>query len=715
MTLAPPDGLASAVTQASSLSEAELALQAIVFERKKQEWAQWIGAAYTRMRNARRQQERQWYINLAFAKGKQNIAVTTSDASSLGFQLVTPKAPPWRVRIIINKIRVAVRTEASKLTSSKPIPVVMPATTEDEDYSSARVGEQILKTKFQEGSFDNTLRSFVWWGVTTGNSFLKQYWDQGAVDSFNQPGDICIERVTPFHVFVPNLLEEDLEKQPYLFHVSTKSPEWIMQTFGVPVNATVSSTTDILETSFLNLIGQVDQLKDSCLYYEIWIKPNGHKDFPRGGLITMAGEKILQVVQDWNQLCPFKEFPFYKFNGIRTGAFYTDSVIVDLIPIQKEYNRTKSQIIENKNLASRPKLLAPKGSVNPRQITSEPGQAILYEPGYERPSELQRPEIPQYVQTELDRLSSDFDDISGQHEITRGNTPAQVTSGTAISFLQEQDDSKIADQTASIEYAVSLLGTHYLKYISRYYQPERLIRVVGKDNVVEAINWQRNTLGNNTDVSVVPGSALPKSKAARQAYLLDLAKMGILPPEQFFELADLENMEKILEDVLVDKRQAQRENLKMSKIDPMLAQQILQPQPAVNPDGSPVVGSDGQPMLQPPQPPLPVNSFDNHQLHIGVHDAFRKTQEFELLPEPVKQIFALHDQAHKMALMLPQQNIDQAGNQGIPINPDGSPAPTDDMGNPIQPPANPEEQAAQGQQGQPPVGQPTDQAQQGAQ
>ena len=89
MTLAPPDGMQSpsqAVMEAPSLSAAEIAMQEVLLEQQKQKWAQWISESYTRMRNSRRQQERQWYINLAFVKGRQNIAVTTSDASSLGFQ-----------------------------------------------------------------------------------------------------------------------------------------------------------------------------------------------------------------------------------------------------------------------------------------------------------------------------------------------------------------------------------------------------------------------------------------------------------------------------------------------------------------------------------------------------------------------------------------------------------------------------------------------------
>lgn len=665
-------------------------------QQQEQAWAAWAEQEFTKCKNARQPFERQWHLNIAFYNGRQYVAPLT--VAGQGFRLTVPKSPPWRVRLVINKIRTAVRTEASKLTSSKPIPVVIPATTEDEDFSAARVAEQILKSEFNTYDFDSTIKSWVWWGVVTGNAFLKQYWDASAIDETSQPppqpnpihpslppiqpppvkGKIKYERINPFHIYVPDLLAEDIEKQPYVIHVSTRHPLWVEEKFGFkPVSDSLAANTT-MDAAVLSPSTQRDHL-DSVLVKEIWIKPNAHPDFPQGGVLTIINNKVRQVsrgpdgapVWPW----PFKEFPFYQYRGIPTGGFYTESTVTDLIPLQKEYNRTRSQMVEIKNTMGKPKLMAFRGSINPRQISSEPGQAILVTPGMPMPSELRGAEVPSTMINEIQTLTGEFDDISGQHEITRGNTPnSQITSGTAISFLQEQDDSKLSYQVSGIEHAVQKLGTHYLKFAVHYWTDERLVKIVGRDGDFEAKHWRGSDLRGNTDVRVQTGSALPVSKAARQALITEMMQNGWIDVPVGLELMDLGGYEKIIEDFLTDKRQAQRENMRMAEAPVELIASMVEP--PVGPDGQPMIAygpNQEEIIIDPatngewqPQPPMPVNSWDNHEAHIHFHNQFRKSQQFELLEEPIKKMFELHVQAHQMALMMPQM-----GNAGIVANPEG--------------------------------------------
>lgn len=676
----------------------------------------WVNQQYNIMNTARMPYERQWHINLAFTNGRQNISPVTVAGSQ--FRLTVPKAPPWRVRLVINKIRTAVRTECSKLTSSKPIPVCIPATTEDEDLAASRVAETILRSEFANEDTDAGTREWVWWGVVCGNSFMKSYWDPSCIDErafvtpqppvevqvnpklmelwqkspMSQPvpaqGKIIREVISPFHMYVPDLISTDLEKQPYIMHVSVKTPEFISKTFGVnQAELTPDSRVafSLEESAILTPVGATNQHFDACLVKEVWVKPGGHPAFPKGGLVTVAGDKVIQLVEQWP--VPFYEYPFYAYEGIPTGAFYKASVVEDLIPVQKEYNRTRSQAVEIKNMVTKPKIMAPKGSINPRMINSDPGQAILYTPGFDPPQWMNNPDVPASYPMEIDRLTAEFDDISGQHEITRGNTPSQVTSGTAISFLQEQDESKLHYQVAGIERATAKYGRHYLKFAVVYWQDGRLVKIVGKDGDFEAKHWQTNAMEGNTDVIVQAGSGLPTSKAAKQALITDLMAQGFIDPTAGLEVMDLQSLDKILEDFLIDKRHSQRENLKMSDIlKEVPADQLDQlVNPPVGPDGEPtyIEGTNqpadttvNPPIPWQPQAPFPVNSWDNHEIHIRYHNQFRKTQTFEMLPEDVKKVFELHVQTHQMAMGMPQ--VGQAGivaNQDmVGVDPNAQPA-----------------------------------------
>lgn len=707
-----PQSLGGAITSTPSLSTApkdippELLAQFLAEQelaRKKLEWAAWVNQEYVRCRNARNPFERQWYLNLAFIAGKQYVAPI--EVPTAGFRLTTPKAPPWRVRLVVNKIRTAVRTECSKLTTSKPIPTVVPATNEDEDFSAAAVGEQLLKSEFATAEFESVYRSWVWWGVACGNSFLKQYYDSSKLDYDSKAlpphptfptgeeipdeiidaipglreklqtpvpaqGKICIERVTPFHIYVPDLLSETLEEQPYVIHVMSKSPLWVKEKYGFDATPDARASNTILDAALIIAKGSEEHL-DSVMVKEMWIKPHGHKDFPEGGLLTIINDRVVRFEQKWPY--PFPEYPFYKYNGVPTGGFYSDSNVVDLIPLQKEYNKKRSQIIEIQNTMGKPKFFYQEGSLNPRKVSSEPGQMVGYKPGYEPPVPINGVEVPNSFIQEITTLQQEFDDISGQHEISRGGITSNMPeSATGIAYLQEQDDAKLNYQVASIENACELLGKHYLVMASNYWDGERLVRITGRNNTFEALHWKKGMLKGNTDVKIQTGSALPFSKAAKQALLTELMQNGFIDPQSGLEMMNFGGLDKIIDDALVDKRQAVRENLKMADLPEKMLKLLLEPAPGLNgeepyelpgPDGQPQkFNGDGTPFQ--PQPPIPVNSYDDHEQHIHWHNHFRKTQEYELLSPLKKKAFELHVQLHQIALA--QGIYNQQGQELMP-------------------------------------------------
>lgn len=607
----------------------------ILFSAQKQKsLVMWLNQAYQEMKQQRSPFERKWYINLAFYRGRQNIALINTPASSSGFRLLTPPAPPWRVRMVINKIRPIIRREIAKVTAQKPSFTVVPATNEDEDYYAAKVGEQVLESCYHDYEIPKINRSRAWWTALCGTGFNKCYWDdnkilpdKGKADPFTgRPqsikGDICVQNVIPLHIYVPDLMEQDINNQPYVFHVFTKTKEWIELYYGVQVSSKVKTRAiegDILENAFFDISG-LKQVKDEqYLCIEAWIKPGGHKLFPQGGMALIIGDQLVKVYEQY----PYShgEYPFIKFDHIPSGQFYGHSTIEDLIPLQKELNRTRSQIVEAKNLMAKPKLLYAKGSIEPNKITTEPGQAIPYEPGLGTPIPLPMSNLPAYVSEEVMRINQDMDDISGQHEISRGTTPSQVTAATAISYLQEQDDTLISETISNEEDGMAKLGRMILIFAIDYWNEERLIKVAGKDESFDVMYLKGSKLRGNTDVRVEAGSALPSSKAARQALLVDLYKMGVWAqnPSEFLRIMDLRGLDKVLADYKVDISQAQRENIKMAA-----GMQIN------------------------------INDFDNHELHLEYHNRYSKTQEYEMLPDQVKALIVTHREQHQKAIQVNQ-------------------------------------------------------------
>ena len=95
---------------------------------------------FNQCQNERVPQERQWYLNLAFYYGNQHAQFRQSQAGG-PFDLYTPKAPYYRVRLVVNQIRKIIRKEISRLTAQKPNAFVVPASTEDACH---RIAEGVL-------------------------------------------------------------------------------------------------------------------------------------------------------------------------------------------------------------------------------------------------------------------------------------------------------------------------------------------------------------------------------------------------------------------------------------------------------------------------------------------------------------------------------------------------------------------------------------------
>ena len=599
---------------AQVLEAAKGAATKLLSSKSDQELLSYLNGLYESSRKQRLKFENSWYMNLAFFFGKQYVQWQSSSPSMAQYnRLWEPPAPSWRVRLVSNRIRPLLRVELSKVTKEKPRGFVIPSTSDDDDVAAARAAESIWDFLWREKFMNKVLRRTEFWTLICGTSFVKDWWDKDLKDSNGKPGDICVEHVTPFHLLAPEIAEEEIESQPYLIHVIAKSPEWVEQKYGTKVNPdSTAGSGQILEQKFLSALGVAERPKSMVSVKEAWIKPC--KKFPKGTVVTWAADKILVPPTEG---FPYEhdQYPFTKFDHIPTGRFYAESTIPDLIPLQKEYNRTRSQIIEAKNRMAKPQLLAARGSTDPNKITSEPGLIVFYTPGFPEPKPLPLQGLPSYVMEELDRNLRDMDDISGQHEITKGRTPPGVTAATAISYLQEEDDSKLAFTIASLEEGVERLGRHFLSHVKQYWAAQRIVRVMGENNQWESHEFSKSDIKGNTDFRVEAGSATPTSKAAKQAFITELGKMGWIPPDKALKYLDMAETGKMWEEMQIDARQAQREDVAML---------------------------DGQQIIP--------GEWHNHEAHIAQHNITRKKQEYEKAKPEVQAIIDQHIQAHQLAI-----------------------------------------------------------------
>ncbi len=620
--------------------------------------ARWLKDQYGKCKNQMDPIKRQWYLNMSFYKGDQYV-------DFIGGRIINIPLPASRAKLVINRIKPVVRTEVSRMTSQEPSAEVVPASNEESDVMAAQAAEAVFNSLRERLNLQAVLRQAAWWCSVTGVGYIKTYWDKGheSEDSKGQMvyGDHCYSSVSPFNIMVPDLLLEDIEEQPYILNVFTKSLEWVKLHYPEVMERdgwtpTVVSTNEIMETHYLNTKTTQgnDAKPDSALVVEAWIKPGHYPLFPKGARVLMVDDLVV-ACDDEGIPYAHGQYPFAKMDSIQSGSYYGTSVIDDLIPLQREINRTRSQMIEARNLTSKPGFFYRTGSMDISKWTSAPGQAIDIKPGSEFPQPIPLPEIPSYVDGMQDRFLTDVEDISGQHQVSKGNAPAGVTAGTAIQFLQEADNSYMATTHASIEDAMKKIAHQTIALAIQYWDSERLVKYVGRDGQINAKYLSQTDIKSGTDIRIEGGSSLPVSKAARIALFMDLMTRGAIPVDQALKLMSLPSMKAYYDLTEVDEKQATRENVAMSELPPeqtaqarekivfdIQAQMPMGIDPMQNPLASQQMELANEPVIE-------VHEWDNHEKHIEVHTRFMKGQEYEMLPDEIKNEFELHLQAHKDA------------------------------------------------------------------
>jgi len=641
----------------------------------------WVQSEWSKAKTARTQKQLQWFNNMAMFYGHHWVEQTRGDFPD-GYKdkLFTPRKPYYHQRKTINRIRSYVRSEMSKMLSSFPSVQAIPSSSEDEDQRAAFAAEQAWTSISEAKKLRQHMSRAMWWTVVTGNGFLKTHWDTTCMDKVSgEMGDIKYGHVTPFHLFVPDIREQDIEDQPFVINAYTKTVEWAEYYFakelnGIRLAPSTSSANQILDEAYLNL-GH-SKAPDSVIVYETWVKPGATKLMPNGGVIISIDDLLISMYKDG---FPYDHqmYPFTKFEHIPTATFYADSTIVDLSQLQKEYNGLRSEIAEAGRRMAKPQLIAPMGSIVPSKLTNEPGLVIQYKPGMAPPQPLPLSPLPQYYLDQQDRVLNDWIDISGEREVSRGSAPPGVTSGTAISYLQEASNQYLTPQFQSIEAGIEKIAIQTIELFVQYVDIPRKIRTIGADGAFDTMLLKGADVASGTDIRVESGSSFAKSKAAQEARVMDMFAVGIIDQQAAARMLELGGVQKIMDTLNVAERKAQRENIKMKMLTvedvEMYRMQAMEEIMASLP---PEAMQDPAIMEQIQNMPAPavisVDDFDIHEVHVETHNKFRMSQEYEILADEIKAQFAEHVAMHKQIL---QERAMQQMMMGMPPQAEGQAGP----------------------------------------
>lgn len=578
-----------------------------------------------------RPQELQWYINIAYYAGKQWLVV-----DKVNKKLLEAPKSDGDIRYVANKTQPLVRTELAKILKNKPIMVAVPASTNDDDIKAARTEEKVIEWIEQQLELPSFDRKLVLWGLVAVG-FIEPYWNGSKGMSVPDPatgetlkeGDIDIDIVSPFELKV-DPTAKTWDEVKWACKEKSRDVEYIKATYGVDVPPEDNlSESNMLESQImdLNLLGDsgatTKKCKNMAVVKEYWELPTAKH--PKGRRITVCNGKKLYYEEDigfGDEDNTERQLPFFPFfHIIVPGRLYPTNIVEQCIPVQREYNRSRSQIIRHNELMSNPCWIIPKGCLDQgTRIVGKPGAYYEYNSALGKPEMIQPAALSGDVYRNLELCDNELEFISGQHETSHGSAPPGVKSGVAISFLQEQDDTKLGPTIDNFLDCKRAYIKYCMKIIRYKYTFERTINIVGENGKLEALSFKGSDL-TAADIRIQSGSALQLSKSAKQQYIMELIQFGVLNPQTdrnlILKMLELGITDTMYDDFAIDAQKAQEEADKWKKGD-------------IN---------------------TPTRDFFNHDIHLAEHNKFRKSTSYEELDPRIKEMIDMHVEEHQQFIM----------------------------------------------------------------
>ncbi len=488
--------------------------------------------------------ESQYLTNIAYLMGYDGVSY---DVNYRQFKNVDPKRKLSRGRFKINKILPTVQNRLARLTQSPPKYDVRPNSNDSHDKDSARLGLQIIEDVFDKQQFIEKRQDLLMSCMQGGHAYIQTTFDPGLGKPMKDPmtgewagyeGEVRLEVLNCLEVFVDPQAKR-IEDAQWVIKAKVRKLDYFKERypdkgFAVKEEAAwlLSSLYDLKANALTNTGGggsanqnTSDQMKNSAIelvYYE-----KRSKDFPEGRKIISANGILLE-----DKELPIGEFDIVKFDDIIVGGRYnSEALITHLRPIQDQYNilRTKCADWIKRTLGG--KYIAAKGhGLSQEALNNESGEVVEYNPvtNASEPKEMSIPQLPSYVYEDINTLNDEFNLISGIGETSQGNLESSSMPAALGAMLQEQDQTRLSVQTNRNELSYAKVGCNILKYVGKYYEMPRILKLAGSGLEYAVKEFVGSDLNDNYDVIVIPGSTVPNSKVLKRQDITNAYQMGLL-------------------------------------------------------------------------------------------------------------------------------------------------------------------------------------------
>ncbi|MDD6994601.1 MAG: hypothetical protein SPH68_03555 [Candidatus Borkfalkiaceae bacterium] len=493
-------------------------------------------------REARRQIENGWTLNVQFMSGNQYCDVTSEGAVE-----EEDAQYFWQTHRVFNHIAPTVESRVAKLVKARPEVKAIPFSNEDADMRAAQLATGILSYSFERANVKKTVSDGVLWSEICGSVFYKVRWDEKAgrkvgVDMNGEPifeGEVSVSVTPPYEIF-PDRWDCDFSSVQSIIHAQAVDVEYVFSAFGKAVPPDPESefagvnfgakNAAVFETPAAKTTRVQDKKAGGrVILLERYSLPT--KEHPNGKLEIVAGETLLYEgeLPYNNGMRGERTFPFVKQDCLKQPArFFGTSIVDRLIPVQRAYNAVRNRKHEFLSRLSAGVVAVEDGSVDVDELAEEglaPGKIVVYRQGSKAPEMMDFGSLPSDFKEEEEWLEKEFSVVSGVSDLSQSSTPTRVTSATGLQLLLSQDDSRMAATKENMREAMTEIARQTVRLYKQFAGNARLLCVAGEGGKTQTYYFSAEELSCD---DVLFKAEENMTAEERKETILSLLSSGIL-------------------------------------------------------------------------------------------------------------------------------------------------------------------------------------------
>jgi hypothetical protein len=539
-----------------------------------------------------------------------------------------------RPMLSINMIKKFLNRISGALRAAKVDEKVLPR----DDQSDPLIADILTDlTKFvydrnrcNETVFPRAGRDMIIW-----RGYVKVEWS----DEFDPLGDICVTSLNPKRIFVQGGGDRyDLLDRKRIIEVLPMDKEDVIAKWPAmeeKIDSLIGNkehSEPIQGSEDYGVSGEdyYDEFEDKCLvlrtqeYERVEVKfvklPDGtleevkSEDVPKE--LPTVSKKMRRVhiyyslgnvpLEDYLSKAKHNRFDIVRFAAYNDDGKVT-SPVQDLLDMQDEKNKRRSQVIHILNSSPRNNYFVSKGAfddptaaekqmggINQLIVVNKPVNEVI------KPIEGNLTAVPAIINMEQES-TMDMKESSGLGDASLGNVPQGVTSGRGISALQAPTETIISEIFENYLTSRLLVAELILSLIQQYYTSYKRVRVLGdytgkflssgdqqlRDQIKQQVSLampgaseEQVDIKTNEVLAFQPGTKLlainiqvgekklndisvgkydvvfehvsqsPTTRRAMYYDLLNLVSMGIpVPPKRLIEASDMRNKQEIINEI----------------------------------------------------------------------------------------------------------------------------------------------------------------------